>query len=99
MTPVWLPRGQRPVGTHRRHAAPGTVPEVGFDAGLAESVTHVRMEAFDGPRPCSWLSSRARQSMADGALGGLAEAYLDALVWLEATAWATSALRAVGPRS
>jgi hypothetical protein len=28
---------------------PGAVPAVDFDAGLVESVTHVRLEAFDGP--------------------------------------------------
>jgi segregation and condensation protein A len=63
---------------------PGTVPEVGFDAGLAESVTHVRMEAFDGPLALLLALIEARQfDVLTVPLGGLAEAYLDALVTLE----------------
>ena len=63
---------------------PGAAPEVGFDAGLAESVTHVRLEAFDGPLALLLAVIEARQlDVLTVPLGGLAEAYLDALATLE----------------
>jgi segregation and condensation protein A len=69
------------IGTMPR---PGAVPSVGFDAGLAESVTHVRMEDFDGPLALLLAVIEARQlDVLTVPLGGLAEAYLDALATLE----------------
>jgi segregation and condensation protein A len=63
---------------------PGATPEVDFAAGLAESVTHVRMEAFDGPLALLLAVIEARQlDVLTVPLGGLAEAYLDALATLE----------------
>jgi segregation and condensation protein A len=63
---------------------PGAAPEVGFDAGRAESVTHVRLEAFDGPLALLLALIEARQlDVLSVPLGGLAEAYLDALATLE----------------
>jgi hypothetical protein len=63
---------------------PGPRPEVGFDAGLAESVTHVRLEDFDGPLALLLAVIEARQlDVLTVPLGGLAEAYLDALATLE----------------
>ncbi len=63
---------------------PGAAPEVDFDAGLADSVTHVRLEAFDGPLALLLAVIEARQlDVLTVPLGGLAEAYLDALATLE----------------
>ena len=63
---------------------PGTAPEVDFDAGLVESVTHVRLEAFDGPLALLLAVIEARQlDVLTVPLGALAEAYLDALATLE----------------
>lgn len=63
---------------------PGAAPSVAFDAGLAESVTHVRLEAFDGPLALLLAVIEARQlDVLTVPLGGLAEAYLDALATLE----------------
>jgi len=63
---------------------PGATPEIGFDAGLAESVTHVRLEDFDGPLALLLAVIEARQlDVLTVPLGGLAEAYLDALATLE----------------
>ena len=63
---------------------PGAVPEVDFDAGLVESVTHVRLEAFDGPLALLLAVIEARQlDVLTVPLGGLAEAYLDAFATLE----------------
>ena len=63
---------------------PGAAPEIGFDAGLAESVTHVRLEDFDGPLALLLAVIEARQlDVLTVPLGGLAEAYLDALATLE----------------
>jgi segregation and condensation protein A len=63
---------------------PGAAPEVDFDAGLVESVTHVRLEAFDGPLALLLAVIEARQlDVLTVPLGGLAEAYLDALATLE----------------
>jgi len=67
----WMPR-------------PGAVPQVGFDPGLAESVTHIRMADFDGPLALLLAVIEARQlDVLTVPLGGLAEAYLDALATLE----------------
>jgi segregation and condensation protein A len=63
---------------------PGAAPEVDFDAGLVESVTHVRLEAFDGPLALLLAVIEARQlDVLTVPLGALAEAYLDALATLE----------------
>jgi segregation and condensation protein A len=63
---------------------PGAAPLVGFDAGLAESVTHIRMQDFDGPLALLLAVIEARQlDVLTVPLGGLAEAYLDALATLE----------------
>jgi segregation and condensation protein A len=63
---------------------PGAPPAVAFDAGLAQSVTHVRMEAFDGPLALLLALIEARQlDVLTVPLGGLAEAYLEALATLE----------------
>jgi segregation and condensation protein A len=63
---------------------PGSVQEVGFDAGVAESVTHVRLEAFDGPLALLLALIEARQlDVLTVPLGGLAESYLEALATLE----------------
>lgn len=63
---------------------PGPAPQVAFDAGLAESVTHVRMEDFDGPLALLLAVIEARQlDVLTVPLGALAEAYLDALATLE----------------
>lgn len=63
---------------------PGAVPEVDFAAGRVDSVTHVRLEAFDGPLALLLAVIEARQlDVLTVPLGGLAEAYLDALATLE----------------
>ena len=63
---------------------PGAAPEVGFDAGLSERATHVRLEEFDGPLALLLAVIEARQlDVLTVPLGGLAEAYLDALATLE----------------
>ncbi|MGD0121403.1 MAG: segregation/condensation protein A [Candidatus Limnocylindrales bacterium] len=63
---------------------PGAAPEVDFDAARVESVTHVRLEAFDGPLALLLAVIEARQlDVLTVPLGGLAEAYLDALATLE----------------
>jgi segregation and condensation protein A len=63
---------------------PGAAPLVGFDAGFAESVTHIRMQDFDGPLALLLAVIEARQlDVLTVPLGGLAEAYLDALATLE----------------
>ncbi len=63
---------------------PGAVPAVGFEAGLIESVTHVRLEAFDGPLALLLAVIEARQlDVLTVPLGGLAESYFDALATLE----------------
>ena len=64
--------------------SPGVAPEVDFAAGRVESVTHVRLEAFDGPLALLLAVIEARQlDVLTVPLGGLAEAYLDALATLE----------------
>jgi segregation and condensation protein A len=63
---------------------PGPAPEVAFDAAHAESVTIVRLEDFDGPLALLLAVIEARQlDVLTVPLGGLAEAYLDALATLE----------------
>ena len=63
---------------------PGAAPEVDFDSGRAESVTHVHLEAFDGPLALLLAVIEARQlDVLTVPLGGLAEAYVDAVATLE----------------
>jgi segregation and condensation protein A len=63
---------------------PGAAPEVDFNAGPVESVTHVRLEAFDGPLALLLAVIEARQlDVLTVPLGALAAAYLDALATLE----------------
>jgi segregation and condensation protein A len=63
---------------------PGAAARVGFDDGRAESATHVRLEDFDGPLALLLAVIEARQlDVLTVPLGGLAEAYLDALAGLE----------------
>jgi segregation and condensation protein A len=63
---------------------PGPAPEVGFDPGLVDSITHVRLEDFDGPLALLLAVIEARQlDVLTVPLGALAEAYLDALATLE----------------
>jgi segregation and condensation protein A len=63
---------------------PGPAPEVAFAVGQDERVTHVRMEAFDGPLALLLALIEARQlDVLTVPLGALAEAYLDALATLE----------------
>jgi segregation and condensation protein A len=62
----------------------GTAPEVIFDEGRRERATHVRMGDFDGPLALLLALIEARQlDVLTVPLGGLAEAYLDALATLE----------------
>jgi segregation and condensation protein A len=63
---------------------PGSAPEVDFGPGVADGITHVRLEAFDGPLALLLAVIEARQlDVLTVPLGGLAEAYLDALATLE----------------
>ena len=63
---------------------PGAAPEVAFDAGLADRVTHVRLQDFEGPLALLLALIEARQlDVLTVPLGALAEAYLDALATLE----------------
>jgi len=63
---------------------PGSAPEVAFAEGLAESTTHVKLDAFDGPLALLLAVIEARQlDVLSVPLGGLAAAYLDALATLE----------------
>ncbi len=62
----------------------GAAPEVVFDEGRLETATHVRTGDFDGPLALLLALIEARQlDVLTVPLGGLAEAYLDALVTLE----------------
>jgi segregation and condensation protein A len=62
----------------------GAAPEVIFDEGRLHSATHVRMGDFDGPLALLLALIEARQlDVLTVPLGGLAEAYLDALATLE----------------
>jgi segregation and condensation protein A len=63
---------------------PGVAPHVGFGDGRVESATHVRLEDFEGPLALLLAVIEARQlDVLTVPLGGLAEAYLDALATLE----------------
>lgn len=63
---------------------PGIAPHVAFGDGRVESATHVRLEDFDGPLALLLALIEARQlDVLAVPLGGLAEAYLDALAALE----------------
>jgi segregation and condensation protein A len=85
MTPTLsAPAGTGLAGRIGAMPRPGIAPEVGFDPGLTESVTHIRMEAFEGPLALLLAVIEARQlDVLTVPLGGLAEAYLDALATLE----------------
>jgi segregation and condensation protein A len=73
-------RDVRPSGLQR----PGVAPQVVFGDGLVASATHVRLEDFDGPLALLLALIEARQlDVLTVPLGGLAEAYLDALASLE----------------
>jgi segregation and condensation protein A len=65
--------------------APAAVPAVRFAAGRRpETATHVQVAAFDGPLALLLSLIEARQlDVLTVPLGGLAEAYLDALAGLE----------------
>jgi segregation and condensation protein A len=63
---------------------PGSAPQVAFGDGRVESATNVRLEDFDGPLALLLALIEARQlDVLAVPLGGLAEAYLDALAALE----------------
>jgi segregation and condensation protein A len=63
---------------------PGIAPHVAFGDGLVESATRVRLEDFDGPLALLLALIEARQlDVLAVPLGGLAEAYVDALAALE----------------
>jgi segregation and condensation protein A len=70
-----------------RSAAParlGAQPEVVLDQGRVTTSTHIRMGDFDGPLALLLAVIEARQlDVLTVPLGGLAEAYLDALATLE----------------
>jgi segregation and condensation protein A len=62
----------------------GAAPEVVFDGGRPDRATHVRTGDFDGPLALLLALIEARQmDVLTVRLGGLAEAYLDALATLE----------------
>ena len=62
----------------------GAAPEVLFDEGHRDRATHVRMGDFDGPLALLLALIVARQlDVLSVPLGGLGEAYLDALATLE----------------
>jgi segregation and condensation protein A len=62
----------------------GAAPEVVFDEGRVETATHVRTAGFDGPLALLLAVIEARQlDVLTVPLGGLAEAYLEALATLE----------------
>jgi segregation and condensation protein A len=63
---------------------PDVAPQVGFEGGRTESATRVRLEDFEGPLALLLAVIEARQlDVLTVPLGGLAEAYLDALASLE----------------
>jgi len=83
-------------GTTRRVAAVAAVsrgvlplplaasPEIVFSSSARETATHVRLEDFDGPLALLLALIEARQlDVLTVPLGGLAEAYLDALAALD----------------
>jgi segregation and condensation protein A len=62
---------------------PGSAPTVLFEDGRNESSTHIRWEEFEGPLALLLALIEARQlDVLTVPLGGLAEAYLDALATL-----------------
>jgi segregation and condensation protein A len=64
--------------------SPGVPPQVIFGDGRVAGATHVRLEDFDGPLALLLALIEARQlDVLTVPLGGLAEAYLDALASLE----------------
>jgi segregation and condensation protein A len=81
-----LPASRAAAGAHPIGAMPkpGAAPEVAFDAGVADRVTHVRLQDFEGPLALLLALIEARQlDVLTVPLGALAEAYLDALATLE----------------
>jgi segregation and condensation protein A len=78
--------------TRRRHVVMkpsvamrlGGVPEVVIESGPSDAATHVRMAEFDGPLALLLALIEARQmDVLTVSLGGLAEAYLEALAGIE----------------
>lgn len=62
----------------------GAAPKVVFADGIGETATHIRIEDFDGPIALLLALIEARQlDVLTVPLGGLAEAYLDALAALD----------------
>jgi segregation and condensation protein A len=62
----------------------GAAPKVVFAEGASETATHIRLEDFDGPIALLLALIEARQlDVLTVPLGGLAEAYLDALAALD----------------
>ncbi len=84
MMPPTLARGRASAkGGIGAMPRPGTAPEVAFGDG-PHRATNVKLEAFDGPLALLLAVIEARQlDVLTVPLGGLAEAYLDALVTLE----------------
>ena len=76
---------KKAVATHAAALARlGAAPEVVFDEGRLETATHVSTAGFDGPLALLLALIEARQlDVLTVPLGGLAEAYLDALATLE----------------
>ena len=63
---------------------PQATPEIAFSDGVSERATHVKLNEFDGPLALLLALIEARQlDILTVPLGGLAEAYLDALACLE----------------
>jgi segregation and condensation protein A len=63
---------------------PVATPEIAFGDGVADRATHVKLDEFDGPLALLLALIEARQlDVLTVPLGGLAEAYLDALATLE----------------
>jgi segregation and condensation protein A len=76
--------GSRSAGRMGALPRPGATAEVDFATGPAERVTHVRVEAFDGPLALLLALIEARQlDVLTVPLGGLAEAFLEALSTLD----------------
>jgi len=84
MTPPTPTRGRASAnGRIGAMPRPGMAPAVAFGDG-PQSATHVKLEAFDGPLALLLAVIEARQlDVLTVPLGGLAEAYLDALATLE----------------
>ena len=76
--------GSRSAGRMGALPRPGATAEVDFATGPAERVTHVRVAAFDGPLALLLALIEARQlDVLTVPLGGLAEAFLEALSTLD----------------